>query len=99
MGAQTNRSGTDTYYRATLDRDVSPDIVGASEAVASEQGVSMAKLALAWVLSRPGITAPIVSETKLQHLDDAIESVRLTLSEEECKQLEAPSAPISVTAV
>ena len=78
---------------------MSRDIVGALEALASERGVSMAKLALTWVLSRPGITAPIVGATKLQHLDDAIESVRLTLSEEECKRLEAPYAPISVTAV
>jgi aryl-alcohol dehydrogenase-like predicted oxidoreductase len=53
-------------------------------------------VALAWLLSKPVITAPIIGATKLQHLDDAIASVAVQLSGEEIASLEAPYAPHSV---
>jgi len=61
--------------------------------VAAERGVPPAQVALAWLLGRPGVTAPIVGATKLTHLDDAIAAVGLTLSEEESARLEAPYRP------
>ena len=53
-------------------------------------------MALAWVLSKPVITAPIVGATKLHHLDDAIASVDVKLSAEEIAALEEPYVPHAV---
>jgi aryl-alcohol dehydrogenase (NADP+) len=64
--------------------------------VATARGISRAQVALAWLLSKPVITAPIIGATKLQHLDDAIASVAVQLSGEEIASLEAPYAPHSV---
>ena len=48
---------------------------------------------LAWLLSKPGITAPIVGASKLPHLEDALSALTVTLSSEEIKQLEEPYKP------
>ena len=61
--------------------------------VATARGVPRAQVALAWLLSNSVITAPIVSATKLQHLDDAIGSVEVKLSEDEVAVLEDPYVP------
>jgi 1-deoxyxylulose-5-phosphate synthase len=61
--------------------------------VAAERGVPSAQVALAWLLSRPGVTAPIVGATKLGHLEDALGAEQLTLSEDEVKRLEEPYVP------
>ena len=53
-------------------------------------------MALAWLLAKPVITAPIIGATKLQHLDDALASVRVKLSEDEMPLLEEPYAPHAV---
>ncbi len=95
-GTETTRSGTDPVHAKNLDRNVSRDIVGAVEAVANTRGVSMAEVALAWLLAKPGISAPIVGATKMAHLDQAIASVDLELSEDEIARLEAPYTPINV---
>jgi aryl-alcohol dehydrogenase-like predicted oxidoreductase len=58
--------------------------------------VSTAQVALAWLLARPGGTAPIVGATKLGHLRDAVASVALTLTEEEMRTLEEPSVPHAI---
>ncbi len=59
-------------------------------------GVPRAQVALAWVLQKPGITAPIVGATKLAHLDDAVAALALTLTPEEIAALEAPYVPHAV---
>jgi aryl-alcohol dehydrogenase-like predicted oxidoreductase len=64
--------------------------------VAEARGVARAQVALAWLLSKPVITAPIVGATKLQHLEDAAASVALKLTAEEIKALEEPYGPHSV---
>ena len=64
--------------------------------VAAARGVSRAQIALAWLLAKPVITAPIVGATKLQHLDDAIASVRVKLSNDEIASLEEPYVPHAV---
>ncbi|GLQ56178.1 NADP-dependent aryl-alcohol dehydrogenase [Devosia nitrariae] len=96
-GIETKRSETDTVQKNNLDRDVSRDIVNAVEVVAKDRGVSMAEVALAWLLAKRGITAPIVGATKMPHLDQAIASVDLELSTGEIARLEAPYTPINVT--
>src|SRR6184192_4823944 len=64
--------------------------------VANTRGIPRAQVALAWLLAKPVITAPIVGATKLHHLDDAIASVNEKLSAEEVGALEAPYIPHAV---
>jgi 1-deoxyxylulose-5-phosphate synthase len=69
------------------------DVVDAVRAVAADRGVPPARVALAWLLGRPGVTAPIVGATKLAHLDDAVAAVGLALTQDESTCLEAPYRP------
>ena len=61
--------------------------------VAAERGVSPAQVALAWLLSKPGVTAPIIGATKLGHLTDALAAEALELTDDEVKRLEEPYVP------
>jgi 1-deoxyxylulose-5-phosphate synthase len=61
--------------------------------VAAERGLPPAQIALAWLLDKPAVTAPIVGATKVSHLDDAIASIDVALSDEETARLEAPYRP------
>jgi aryl-alcohol dehydrogenase-like predicted oxidoreductase len=56
----------------------------------------MAEIALAWLLSRPGVTAPIIGATKLSHLETAIKATVLRLRSDEVEQLEVPYVPHAV---
>jgi 1-deoxyxylulose-5-phosphate synthase len=64
--------------------------------VATARGIPRAQVALAWLLAKPVITAPIVGATKLQHLDDALAAVRVKLSADEIALLEEPYVPHAV---
>lgn len=75
------------------DQESDWDVVEATERVAARRGVPPAQVALAWLLSRPTVTAPIIGATKLQHLDDAVRSLELELSPEETATLEEPYRP------
>jgi aryl-alcohol dehydrogenase-like predicted oxidoreductase len=66
------------------------DVVDATMRVAEERGDQPAQVALAWLLSRPAVVAPVVGTTKLEQLEAAVAAVDMELSEEECAQLEAP---------
>jgi len=68
-------------------------VVDANAEVAARRGVPPAQVALAWLLSRPGVTAPIIGATKLSHLDDAVAATALTLDEKEIEELESPYRP------
>ena len=57
-------------------------------AIAQKRGVNNAQVALAWVLAQPGISAPIVGASKVQHLEDALHALDLTLTPEEIRSLE-----------
>jgi len=70
--------------------------VDAVEKVAKARGVSMAEVALAWLMSRPGVAAPIVGATKAEHLDTALKSLSINLTDAECASLEAPYRPHGV---
>jgi aryl-alcohol dehydrogenase-like predicted oxidoreductase len=94
--ASTARAATDAYGHGLYDDPGDWEIVEAVRAVAAERGVTPAEVALAWLLSKPAVTAPIVGATKLEHLEAAIRAVDLTLSDEEIRRLEAPYRPHAV---
>jgi len=75
------------------DQEGDWDVVDATLRVAEERGVEPAQVALAWLLAKPAVVAPIVGVTKLEHLDAAAGAVDLTLSEDEIRALEAPYRP------
>jgi 1-deoxyxylulose-5-phosphate synthase len=77
----------------SFDLDTDQPVVDAVEKVAEERMVPMAAVALAWVLSKPVVTAPIVGATKPHHLADAVAALDITLAEEEIRRLEEPYTP------
>src|SRR5450631_2817556 len=96
--AHTVRATTDQPAHQWYDHHDEEDaIVAAVEQVAADRGLPPAQIALAWVMSRPGITAPIVGASKPHHLDDAMAALSLILSSEEITTLEAPyrSRPVA----
>jgi aryl-alcohol dehydrogenase (NADP+) len=87
--SEADAFGSRLYDTAPSDRVV-VDRVGE---IASERGVSRATVALAWMLTKPVVTAPIIGATKPHHLDDAVAAVDLELSAEEVARLEDPYVP------
>jgi aryl-alcohol dehydrogenase-like predicted oxidoreductase len=85
---QTARARADSEHR-TADFDVADAV----RAVAAERGLPMARVALAWLLGRPGVTAPLIGATKLRHLDDALAAIDVRLTGAEAARLEAPYLP------
>ena len=67
--------------------------------IATRKGVLPIQVALAWILAKPGVTAPIVSATKLEQLDQLIEGVSVTLTPEEIASLEEPYVPHKVIGI
>ena len=80
---------SDQRYRTEADFDV----VDRLAEVAAEREVPAAQLALAWLLSRPGVTAPIVGATRLGHISDALAAAELTVTPTEASRLAAPYVP------
>jgi 1-deoxyxylulose-5-phosphate synthase len=91
----TERAGTDEFGKTLYLRTEEADkvIVDRVEAIAKQRGVSQAQVALAWMLTKPFITAPIIGATKPKHLEDAIAATALKLTANEVKSLEAPYVP------
>jgi aryl-alcohol dehydrogenase-like predicted oxidoreductase len=87
---ETDRFGQTLYSRTEAADRAVVDQLGL---VAERRGVPRAQVALAWLLSRPGLTAPIVGATRPEHLQDAAAALALTLTPEETAQLEAPYQP------
>ncbi len=92
---ETARSETDefgkTLYASTADADKA--VVDRVAAVANSRGISRAQVALAWVLQKEPVTAPIVGATKMHHLDDAVAALSVSLTADEIASLEAPYVP------
>ena len=88
-GQHTQRGDTDQVAR-TFDLDLDQPVVEAVQQVADDRGVQMAQIAMAWVLSKPVVTAPIVGATKTHHLADAAAALEIQLAEEEISHLEEP---------
>jgi aryl-alcohol dehydrogenase-like predicted oxidoreductase len=91
----TERAGTDefgkTLYARTEEADRS--VVDRVGEVAAARGLPRAQIALAWLLSRRGVTAPIVGATRPQHLEDAVAALSVRLTPEEISRLEEPYVP------
>jgi 1-deoxyxylulose-5-phosphate synthase len=68
-------------------------VIDAAAEVAAERELPPAQVALAWLLSRPGVSAPIVGATKLEHIDDAVAATEVVLDQKEIERLEAPYRP------
>ena len=95
---QTERSETDafgkTLYTKTVDSD--KEIVARVATVAAAHGVPRAQVALAWMLSKSVISAPIVGASKPHHLEDAVAALAVKLTPEEISTLEEPYVPHTV---
>ncbi|MEU5883587.1 aldo/keto reductase [Spirillospora sp. NPDC047279] len=88
----TLRSANDAYAD-DLYGEADFDVVDAVKEVAGERGVTPAQVALAWLLHKPGVAAPIIGATKLRHIEDAAAAAALKLDEKEIERLEAPYRP------
>jgi aryl-alcohol dehydrogenase-like predicted oxidoreductase len=89
---RTVRAETDAFGD-TLYGEADFDVVDRVGEVAGERGVRPAQVALAWLLHKPGVTAPIVGATKIGHLEDALSGAELNLSDDEIARLEEPYVP------
>ena len=89
---RTVRAGHDPLAERFYN-DADFDVVDEVEAVARERGVPPARIALAWLLGKPAVSAPIVGATTVGHLDDAIAATEVTLTDDEIARLEAPYRP------
>ena len=93
----TTRAGSDPFGDTLYVPEVDFDVVDRVGEVAGERGVANAQVALAWLLSRPAVTAPIVGATKVGHIEDALAAEALELTPEEIARLEEPYVPHAVS--
>ncbi len=92
----TSRAESDDYSPRLYDHASDWDVVDAVQRLGAARGVTMAEVALAWLLGRPGVVAPIVGATKLDHLETALRALALELTPDERAGLEAPYQPHAV---
>ena len=92
-GVATKRAEVDTFAKDMYNSEDDFAVADAVAAVARDRGVSAGQVACAWVLQSPGVTAPIIGATKIDHLKDLIASVELKLSPEEVAAMEKPYRP------
>jgi 1-deoxyxylulose-5-phosphate synthase len=90
---KTTRANSDAFGDTMYSTDADFDVADRAAEVAKDRDVPPAQVALAWLLQRPGVTAPIVGATKLEHLTDALAAEQLTLTEDEIRRLEEPYIP------
>jgi 1-deoxyxylulose-5-phosphate synthase len=93
----TTRARTDAFGDSLYTPDVDFAVIDRAAEVAAERGVPTVQVALAWLLHKPGVTAPIVGATKLGHLDDALAAEALSLGADEIARLEEPYVPHAVS--
>ena len=90
---QTVRAKTDDYAQKMYYEDSDFAVVDRLSELARKRGVVNAQLALAWILNQPGVTAPIIGASKMQHLEDAVAALNIKLDDSETKALEEPYRP------
>jgi aryl-alcohol dehydrogenase (NADP+) len=88
--SETIRARTDDFGHGLYYRDTDFDVVDRVEEIAAQRNVKPAQIALAWVLSKPAVSAPIVGASKLYQLEDAIGALDVTLTPDEIRRLEEP---------
>jgi aryl-alcohol dehydrogenase-like predicted oxidoreductase len=93
---ETARARSDDFAHMMYYSEADFAVLAAVERLAGERSVKPAQIALAWMLHKPGITAPIVGASKMYQLDEAIAATDLTLTPEEVKRLEEPYIPHKV---
>src|SRR4029078_4112730 len=92
----TTRADSDTYAVDLYDSPSDLKVIEAVRSVAKELGVQPSEVALAWLLQRPGVAAPIVGATRIEHLESAVRAVDVRLTEEHLKAVEQPYEPHAV---
>jgi aryl-alcohol dehydrogenase-like predicted oxidoreductase len=94
----SERQESDTFGKTLYEhtKDADRKVIEAVGRIAADRGVPRAQVALAWVLQKRGITAPIIGASKPGHLDDAVAALELELTAEEIAALEAPYVPHAV---
>ncbi len=92
----TTRAGNDQFAETLYDSPGDNDVVEAVRKVGAESRLPPAGVALAWLLSRPGVVAPIVGATRIEHLETAVRALDVELTDEQIKALEAPYKPHAV---
>ena len=95
-GSESARARTDQYAHGLYYQEADYKVVDAVTTVAKKHAVSNAQVALAWVLAQPGITAPIIGASKMQHLDEAVKALDLKLDEADHKALAEAYVPHAV---
>jgi aryl-alcohol dehydrogenase (NADP+) len=90
---ETSRAQTDEYAHKLYYHPSDFTVVERVSQIAKKHGVSNARVALAWVLQQPGVTAPIIGASKPHHIEDALAALTLKLDAEELKALEEPYQP------
>jgi aryl-alcohol dehydrogenase (NADP+) len=90
---ETSRAKTDDFAHQLYYDEADFQVVDRVVELAKSRGVAPAQIALAWLLHQPGVTAPIIGASKMEHLEDAIAAVELKLDDDECAQLEQPYKP------
>jgi 1-deoxyxylulose-5-phosphate synthase len=95
-GKHTTRANTDAFGDSLYTRPEDFDVAERAAEVAAARGVPPAQVGLAWLLHRPGVTAPIVGATKVSHVQDALAAEQLQLSPDEMQRLEEPYAPHAI---
>jgi aryl-alcohol dehydrogenase-like predicted oxidoreductase len=95
-GTTTRRSETDQFGKVLYADDGDAAIIDAVGMVSEQRGVPRAQVALAWLLSKPVVSAPIVGASKPEHLEDAVAALELRLTDDEIGELERPYTPREV---
>lgn len=89
----TTRSKSDTFGHSMYFREEDFAVVERAGEVAKERGATVPQIALAWLMNKPHISAPIIGATKMDHLEQAIAAVEIKLTDDEVKRLEEPYKP------
>lgn len=92
-GGPTTRAKSDNFAHDMYYNDTDFDIVDRVVDLAGQKGVKPAQIALAWLLHRPGVTAPIIGASKMSHLEEAVAALDITLTTDDCQYLEEPYQP------
>ena len=92
----TTRASNDQYAVDLYDSPSDLDVIAAVRKVAENTDAKPAEVALAWLLSRPGVVAPIIGATKIDHLETAVKALDVQLTSDQIRELESPYRPHAV---